>query len=184
MISKWYTLALCALLCTAPGLSAGGQMTAAPAAAPVSKAPGLVAKDEVARLVPPSVFFSGQVASTQLRNAAAVRMVTGDLVVATLVDTSGYSSSVQEKYQLYLINEAHLSIDGHLLPPGAYGCGFIANDTFIVMDIAGNTLFTAHSQRDTEMHRPTPLQMLADPGGDGYRLYAGRSYVKLEGAKQ
>jgi hypothetical protein len=170
------------LIPVAPAVSA--QMTAAPAATTTTIAPGLVPKEAVSRLVPPAVFFAGQVASTQARNAAAVRLPGGQFVVATLVDTSGYSSSIQEKYQAYLINEANLSIDGHTLPPGAYGCGFIANDTFIVMDIAGNTLFTAHSTRDTEIRRPPPLQMLATPDPTTYRLYAGRSYITLQPARQ
>jgi hypothetical protein len=165
-------------------LTAPAQMNAAPAAAPSALAPGVVPRDALARLVPPAVFFAGQVASTQTRNAGAVRLPDGHFIVATLVDTSGYSSSIQEKYQAYLIAEAALSIDGHTLPAGAYGCGFIANDTFIVMDIGGGTLFTAHSTRDAEMRRPTPLQMLAAPAGDGYRLYAGRSYITLREAKQ
>jgi hypothetical protein len=143
----------------------------------------LVPKDSIALLVPPAVFFAGKVASTQVRNAGAVKLPGDHYIVSVLVDTSGYSTSVQEKYQAYLITEAALTIDGHTLPAGAYGCGFIANDTFIVMDIGGATLFTAHSTRDTELRRPTPLQMLAAPDGNGYRLYVGRSYVMLQAAK-
>jgi hypothetical protein len=159
-------------------------MTAAPPAAAVQVGPGVVPKDLLARLVPPAVFFAGQVASTQSRNAGAVSLPGGHFIIATLVDTSGYSTSVQEKYQAYLITEAALSIGGHTLPAGAYGCGFIANDTFIVMDIGGATLFTAPSTRDTAMRRPTPLQMVAAPDGAGYRLYAGRSFVTLQASGQ
>jgi hypothetical protein len=159
------------------------QMTAAPPVAADTLAPGLVPKASVAPLVPPAVFFAGKVASTQVRNAGAAKLPGDHYIVSVLVDTSGYSTSVQEKYQAYLITEATLTIDGHSLPAGAYGCGFIANDTFIVMDIGGATLFTAHSTRDAELRRPTPLQMLASPDGNGYRLYVGRSYVTLQAAK-
>jgi len=104
-------------------------------------------------------------------------------MLVALVDTSGYSSQVQEKYQAYFITERTLEIDGHRLPPGAYGCGFIANDIFIVQDIGANDLFTAHSTRDAALHRPTPLQILAAPEGTGsYRLYAGRSYIIFHAA--
>jgi hypothetical protein len=142
--------------------------------------PGVLSKNALAPLVPPQVFFADKVASTQARNAAAVRFPGGKLVLSVLVDTSGYSTGIQDKYQAYLITETALSIEGHQLPAGAYGCGFIANDTFIVMDIGGTELFTAHSTRDTELRRPTPLQMLA--AGSDYRLYAGRSYVTLQAA--
>ena len=170
------------MLCAVPGHAALSQMAAAPAAAAPAGAPGLLAREAAAPLVPPAVFFAGQVASTQARNAGAARLPGDKYIVTTLVDTSGYSSAIQQKYQAYLITEAPLTIDGHALPAGAYGCGFIANDTFIVMDIGGTTLFTAHSTRDAEMKRPTPLQMQTDPAG-GYRLYAGRSYVTLQPAK-
>ena len=177
-------LSVLAYSLAAPSSLMLAQMAAAPAAAPVTVTTGLVPKEAMARLVPPSVFFAGQVASTQLRNAGAARLPGGQFILAALVDTSGYSSSVQEKYQAYLITEAALTIDGHALPPGAYGCGFIANDSFIVMDIGGATLFTAHSTRDSAMRRPTPLQMVdAGLDGRGYRLYAGRSFVTLEPRK-
>ena len=178
-----YSLLLAALLVLAGPQLATSQMPSTPAAKTTDIAPGLVPREEAMRLVPPAVFFAGQVASTQGRNSSAVKLPGGQLIVATLVDTSGYSSSVQEKYQAYLITEAALTVDGHTLPVGAYGCGFIANDTFIVMDIGGSTLFTAHSTHDAEIKRPTPLQMQADPAGSGYRLYAGRSFVTLQAAR-
>ena len=105
-------------------------------------------------------------------------------MLAALVDSSGYSSQVQEKYQAYLITETALSIDGHRLEPGAYGVGFIAGDNFIVMDIGGHDLFTARTAKDATLHRPAPLQVLAAPGAnDQYRLYAGRTFVTFITAK-
>jgi hypothetical protein len=135
---------------------------------------------EAAKIMPTSVFFKGQSASIQGRNSGGVRFGDKSLMLVTLVDTSGYSSQVQEKYQAYLITESPLNIDGHQLAPGAYGCGFISGDNFIVMDIGGHDLFTAHSTRDADLHRPTPLQVMVAPGASGgYRLYAGRNYVSF-----
>ena len=94
---------------------------------------------------------------------------------AVKVDTGGYSSSIQEKYQTYFITEVPLDIDGHKLAPGAYGVGFVG-DKFLVMDLGGHDLFTAHAQRDNVIARPTPLQVQADPT-HGYRLYTGRDFV-------
>jgi hypothetical protein len=135
---------------------------------------------EAAKIMPASVFFRGQSASIQGRNSGGVRFGDKNLMLVSLVDTSGYSSQVQEKYQAYLITESSLDIDGHHLAPGAYGCGFIGGDNFIVMDLGGHDLFTAHSTRDVDLHRPTPLQILEAPGtSDNYRLYAGRNYVSF-----
>ena len=102
---------------------------------------------EAAKIMPASVFFRGQSASIQGRNSGGVRFEDKSKMLVSLVDTSGYSSQVQEKYQAYLITESALNIEGHQLAPGAYGCGFISGDSFIVMDLGGHDLFTAHSTR-------------------------------------
>ena len=145
--------------------------------------PGLLTSAETAKVLPSSVFFRGLSAPVQSRNSGGVRFADKRLLLVSLVDTSGYSTQVQEKYQAYLITEVAIEIDGHRLSPGAYGCGFIAGDTFIVQDIGAHDLFTAHSTRDTGLRRPTPLQVIADTRSEGtYRLYAGRNYVAFHAA--
>jgi hypothetical protein len=139
---------------------------------------------EAAKFLPEAVFFRGQSASIQARNSGGVQFSKDALFLVSLVDTSGYSSAVQEKYQAYLITESPISIEGHRLAPGAYGCGFLAADTFIVMDIGGHDLFTVHSSEDAGLRRPTPLQVLASPAGGGYRLYVGRKFVNFVEAAQ
>ena len=134
---------------------------------------------EAAKYLPGTVFFRGQSAPIQARNSGGVQFTKNSLLLVTLVDTSGYSSSVQERYQAYLITEMPIDIEGHRLGPGAYGCGFIAGDTFVVMDIGGHDLFSVPSARDADLRRPTPLQVLPAPDGAGYRLYVGREYVHM-----
>jgi hypothetical protein len=139
---------------------------------------------EAAKFLPAAVFFRGQSASIQARNSGGVRFSKDALLLVSLVDTSGYSSAVQEKYQAYLITESPINIEGHRLAPGAYGCGFVGADTFIVMDIGAHDLFTAHFNEDAGLRRPTPLQVLASPTGAGYRLYVGRKFVNFVEAAQ
>lgn len=134
---------------------------------------------EAAKLLPDAVFFRGQSAPIQARNSSGVQLAKDALLLIGLVDTAGYSSSVQEKYQAYLITEAAIDIEGHRLEPGAYGCGFLAGNGFVVMDIGGHDLFSVRSSKDAELRRPTPLQVLPSPGGVGYRLYVGRDFVKF-----
>jgi hypothetical protein len=139
---------------------------------------------EAAKIMPASVFFRGQNASVQGRNSGGVRFPNKSLMLVSLIDTSGYSSQVQEKYQAYLITESALDIDGHRLTPGAYGCGFISGDNFIVMDLGGHDLFTAHSTHDDALRRPSPLQIMAVPNAsEDYRLYAGRNFVSFRAAR-
>ena len=141
-----------------------------------SRSDGLVPATELAKLIPATVFFRGQVANVQARNAAGVSMPGGMLVLSALVDTSGYSTGVQEKYQAYFITEVTLAVDGHTLPPGAYGVGFMQGK-FLVMDLGAHDLFTASSTHDTELKRPTPLQMIAEATPGHWRLYVNRNYV-------
>ena len=160
-------------------LSFGGVTAQSPTGkSAVSAQPVLLTAAEAAKTMPSTVFFRGQSAPIQGRNSGGLRLPDNRLMLVSLVDTSGYSSQVQEKYQAYLITEVTIDIDGHKLAPGAYGCGFIAGDTFIVQDLGAHDLFTAHSVRDPDLHRPTPLQVVAGPGGL-YRLYAGRSYISF-----
>jgi hypothetical protein len=132
---------------------------------------------DAAKAIPATVFFRGQVASVQARNAGGVKLPDGMFVLCALVDTSGYSSAVQQKYQAYFITEVALDIHGQTLKPGAYGVGFIEGNQFIVMDLGGHDLLTTGSNRDTELKRPTPLQVLADTTTNRYRLYINRNYV-------
>lgn len=136
---------------------------------------------KLAELLPEKVFFQGQSAPIQLRNAGGTRFGGGALVLAALVDTSGYSSGVQAKYQFYLIVEAEVRFGGQVLHPGAYGAGFVADDKFILMDIGGHTLAQGATQSDAALARPRPLQVVAASPG-AVRLYLGRRYVMIEDA--
>jgi hypothetical protein len=135
--------------------------------------------DDLQKLFPATVYYCGQSAPAQLRNSGGVKFANGHYVLASLVDTSGYSTGVAARYQGYLIAEVPLKIGGKHLPAGAYGFGFLPGDKFLVTDLGGNDVFTVHSSADQAMTRPRPLQVTADPAG-GYRLYTGRNYVQFD----
>jgi len=128
------------------------------------------------KVIPASVFYRGRSATTQLRNSGGVKFSDGYFVLSSLVDTSGYSTAVAEKYQAYFITEVPITIGGKKLGAGAYGVGFIADNKFVVTDVGGHDVFTVDNSTDSELKRPMPLQVMADAGG-GFRLYAGRKYV-------
>jgi hypothetical protein len=132
---------------------------------------------EATKLLPSSVYFKGQSATTQLRNSGGVKFADGAFVLATLVDTSGYSSDVQQKYQAYFITEVPIKIEGHELVAGIYGVGFVGGDKFVVLDVGAHDLFTVDSHTDAELKRPMPLKVTAANGG--FRLYEGRRFVTL-----
>lgn len=161
------------LLCAVLLLSLPGNVRAATN----NSSPGILKAPDMANLMPATVFFRGQVASVQARNSGGVKLADGMLVLCALVDTSGYSTAVQQKYQGYFITEVALDVNGQTLKPGAYGVGFVEGNKFLVMDLGAHDLLTITGVHDTELKRPTPLQVLADTEPNRYRLYINRNYV-------
>ncbi len=137
----------------------------------------VLGEDALKKVVPGSFFFAGQTAQVQIRNSVGLKNAAGKLMLAGLVDTSGYSTALQEKYQGFLIAETKLSFDGTTLDPGAYGFGF-KDGKFMVMNLAGADLLSVASQNDEQLKRPVPLKLEKD--GETYRLYAGRKYVVVK----
>jgi hypothetical protein len=142
----------------------------------------LKASDIKPKLFPESVFFRGQTAPAQMRNTGGIHFSDDLYMLAGLVDNSGYSTGIRQKYQAYLISEVTLQFGPQTLKPGAYGAGFIEGGKFVVLDLAANEIFQATSQKDTEIKRPVPLQVMAAEAGK-YRLYAGRDFVEFSRAK-
>ena len=140
--------------------------------------PGVLGGDDLKKVVPTAYFFRGQSAPVQLRNSAGFSGADGKLVLAGLVDTSGYASDVQARYQGFLITEVKLNIEGSELAPGEYGFGFSQAGKFLVMDVGANDLFSVGAKIDDKLARPVPLKMVED--GAGYRLYTGRKWVLLK----
>lgn len=131
---------------------------------------------EVESTFPPSVYYRGKTAPIQMRNAAAVRSGKG-VFFAGLVDTSGYSSSIQETYQMYLLLEQPTRLGSVTLPAGAYGAGFVGTQ-FVVMDLGGRKLAEGATQLDEHLTRPRPLQIV-QPSATETRLYLGRRWVSV-----
>jgi len=148
----------------------------APSAIRAQDADTVLKPAELQKLLPSAVFYRGQSATTQLRNSGGVKFSDGYMVLATLVDTSGYSTGVAAKYQAYFVTEVPIKIGGQSLAAGVYGIGFVADNKLIVTDIGAHDVLTVTTGDDAGLKRPTPLQVVADPAG-GFRLYAGRRYV-------
>jgi hypothetical protein len=133
---------------------------------------------EASKVLPDAVYYAGKSANTQLRNSAGIRFANGHYVLAVLVDTTGYSTSIQGKYQGYFLTEVPISVDGKQLSPGAYGIGFVG-DHFIVTDIGARDVLQASAHRDAKMEHPMPLQILDGDAPGQFRLCLGRSCVIL-----
>lgn len=160
----------------AAGMLALAMMTA-PQLAQAQSGGTVLTRMEAAKLLPATVFYRGRVATTQLRNSGGVKFTDGYYVLATLVDTSGYSTGLQAKYQAYFIVEVPIKVGGENLAAGIYGIGFIG-DKFLVTDVGAHDVLSVKTGDDEGLKRPTPLQVLPGPEG-GFRLYEGRRYVSF-----
>lgn len=167
-----------AVICPASVAFAGPvspQMASAPIVS--TRSTGLLPAADLEKLLPATVFFSGQSAPLQLRNSAGFRNAAGRMVWAGLVDTSGYSTGVREKYQFYFVTELPLTVGTLTVQPGVYGGGFLADNTFVLLNVAGTEIGRTALREDKDLHRPRPLQMTQD--SNGMRLYLGRQYATL-----
>src|SRR5258706_658067 len=154
-----------------------------PATPPAAGEEGVLKAAEISpKIFPERVFFRGQSAPVQFRNSGGVHFADDLYVLAGLVDSSGYSTGIREKYQACLLNEVTPEIAGQTWKPGAYGLGLLTGGKFVVMDLGANDLLQAASQHDAEMKRPVPLQVLSSATAGSYRLYAGRDYVEFRRA--
>jgi hypothetical protein len=142
-----------------------------------AKSPGVLAADQLKKIVPAAFFYRGQSASVQLRNSVGARTKDEKYILAGLVDTSGYASDIAQKYQGFLISEVKLDIEGSSLPPGEYGFGF-TGDKFVVTDVGANDVLSVAFKTDSNLKRAVPLKMIEDNGT--YKLYAGKKWVELK----
>lgn len=146
------------------------------AAGAQAAAPGILDAAQAGKLLPSSVYFDGQTATTQLRNAGGVRLANGQLMLAVLVDSSGYTGSVAQKYQGYLLTGVPLDFGGHRLAAGAYGMGVVQGQLY-VMDLGNHDLFHTAATHNGQMHRPVPLQIRPGAMDNSFLLCFGRECV-------
>ena len=167
-----------AIFCTIGLLMLGSAFAQNTDALPPEQAPHVLTSDELKKTVPAEYFFRGQKAPVQLRNAVGFQQADGKMMLVALVDASGYSTAIQQKYQGMLISEVTLKIGESELKPGEYGFGFSADGKFVVMDVANNDVLNTSSQMDSAVQRAVPLKLVED--GSGYKLYAGKRWVGIK----
>src|SRR3954467_11569422 len=95
---------------------------------------------DAAAAIPTSFYFAGQSAPTQIRNAAAARIGKDRLVIAGMVDTSGYSTEISGKYEGFFITDSPVKIGDKTLGTGAYGFGFSSDGKLRIFDISSKEI--------------------------------------------
>jgi hypothetical protein len=136
--------------------------------------------------VPRDFFLEGNAIPVEKRNAVLLKTASGKEVLVALLDTSGYSSQVQEKYTGMLIGEVPVKACDVALPVGSYGFGLrrpapqaSGRAELTVYDQGGQRLGACTAEEDLALARPVPLQAVPEPKRPA-RLYLGRYWILLE----
>ncbi|HUZ04925.1 MAG TPA: hypothetical protein VMU62_06190 [Acidobacteriaceae bacterium] len=158
---------------------AGGQTLLHAQAKSSAAATTILNPAAAAKLTPATVFFRGQIAPMQQRNTFGLRTADGSIVLMGLVDNSGYSTGIQQKYQGYILTEVPLDFSGKKLTPGAYGFGFLASNSFSIMNLDAKEVLSATWSADAKLVRPRPLQIVPGAQANMFRLYSGRKFVNI-----
>jgi hypothetical protein len=135
--------------------------------------------------LPKDFYLEGNAIPTAKRNAVMVHTPSGARAIFSLLDTSGYASSIIEKYVGMIITEGELSVCGNKLGVGSYGFGWAPSPPetdqagkFLLYDQAGAKLAECESPRDAKLAHPQELRLVVGTDGTA-RLYHRRNSVEL-----
>lgn len=174
-------------ICFAAGI---GLMTAVlavwPSAARAQGAFELVSGKGFDSAVPKDFYLEGNAIPTQKRNAALLKTPAGARVLFALIDTTGYSSQIQQKYEGMIISESKISLCGMAIGVGSYGFGFTKpaatsaeEAKFLVYNQAGGKVAECALKKDAELKQPVPLQVVVAKSGPA-KLYLGKNWLEVK----
>lgn len=139
------------------------------------------------KILPKDFVLEANAIPTQKRNSALVITPSGSRLVVGLLDTSGYSSQVQEKYLGMLITEGSVDVCDSSVAIGSYGFGLAKPpgasegqaSKFILYNQDGQKVTECSAAWDVKIEHPRPLQVVVE-GGSTARLYLGRNWIELK----
>lgn len=138
------------------------------------------------RAMPKDFYLEGNAIPTQKRNAALVKTPAGARLLFALIDTTGYSSQIQQKYEGMVISEGKFSICGGTIGVGSHGFGHTkppaaSNEDakFFLYNQAGEKVAECAAKKHAELKQPKPLQVIIGKG-EPTRLYLGRYGLELK----
>jgi len=145
-----------------------------------------VAGDAFNRAVPTDFYLVGEHIPVEKRNAVVLKSAAGKRVVMAIIDTSGYSSQIQQKYAGMLITETKLNVCGSTIGVGSYGFGLEhpaapsnADALFRIYDQAGDKVAGCGAKKDDSVKQPRPLAVVTDKSGTA-KLYLGRYVIEFK----
>ncbi len=135
---------------------------------------------------PKDFYLEGNAIPTEKRNAALVKTPAGARVLFALIDTTGYSSQIKQKYIGMVINEGQISVCGTSVGVGSYGFGLDKpaaqskeGGKFHLYNQAGTEVASCAAPQDAGMKMPKPLQVSVGKGGPA-ALELGKFKVEIK----
>lgn len=162
------------------GVAALVSLLPAPAQAQVTKLEGKAFDTSYVR----DFYLEGNSIPTQKRNTVILKGADGKHLVFSLLDTSGYSAEIQQKYAGMIIVERKVTVGGASVGTGAYGFGLQkptpaeGPGKLVVYDVAGGKVAETATQYDAKLAQPVPLQVTTEGGQT--KLYLGRYSVEIK----
>jgi hypothetical protein len=121
--------------------------------------------------VPKDFYLEGNAIPTEKGQATLLKTPSGARVLFALINTTGYSTRIQQKYIGMIITETKISVCGISLPVGSYGFGLDrpappsdADAKFHVYNQAGEKVGECASKKDAGIKPATPLQVIVRKG--------------------
>jgi hypothetical protein len=128
-------------------------------------------------------YLEGNAIPTQKRNAVVLKGADAKHLIFSLLDTSGYSSEIQQKYTGMMIVERKITVGTAAVGTGAYGLGLVKPTPaegpakLIVYDVSGAKVAETATQYDAKIAQPVPLQVTTEGGA---KLYLTRYWVEIK----
>jgi hypothetical protein len=135
--------------------------------------------------IPNDFYLEGNRIPVEKRNAVLLKTPGGARLIFALVDTTGYSSQIKQKYIGMVISEGSVSVCNLPLTVGSYGFGLEKPATtssgeakFFLYNQAGEKVGDCAAKKDSAVKQPKPLNIVLSKEG-GARLYLGRYFLEL-----
>jgi len=136
--------------------------------------------------IPNDFYLEGNRIPVEHRNAVLLKTPGGARLVLGLIDTTGYSSQIKQKYIGMVITEGAVSVCSVPLNVGSYGFGLekpaptsSEDAKFHLYNQAGETAGECGAKKDSAVKQPKPLNVVLGKEA-GARLYLGRYFLELK----
>jgi hypothetical protein len=141
------------------------------------------------KAIPKDFYVEGNAIPSEKRNSELALTPSGARLLVGLIDTTGYSSQIKQKYLGMLISEGSLDVCGKNIGVGSFGFGLTkkrsasgqeeAGARFHLYNQAGREAASCQAEWDAKAEHPRPLDLMPEAGGSA-RLYLGRDWIELK----